>query len=160
MDPDSKSEISSPAWCACQARTVNRQRGSEAASESGTAWAAAAAAAEVFTVGTAAVDHRRDLAVGVRLHELGAELGAVADVDRVGIVRRRRDAKLLQLLEQDADLPAVRGREAVELEVSGATRGTGAGLVAGARRRRVDGGLGPRRKKVSTKPKAERSRWA
>ena len=66
--------------------------------------------------GIAVVEQRGDLAVGIERDEAAAELVAFADVDQPGVIVGAGMARGEQFLEQDGDLDAVGGAEAVELE--------------------------------------------
>src|SRR5689334_14981874 len=66
--------------------------------------------------GAAAIDERRNLAVGIYLDEATAELVALADADRPGIIFRLPVTLLQKLLEHDRDLLPVGRRERVKLE--------------------------------------------
>src|SRR3954452_20779214 len=65
---------------------------------------------------SAAVEQGRDLGIGIDVDETTAELVAVADADRPGVIFRAAVTLGEQLLEHDADLLAVGRRERVELE--------------------------------------------
>src|SRR5687767_11316403 len=64
---------------------------------------------ERLAVGAVGIDHRRHLVVGRDLEEVGLELVAHADVDRVHVVLEAG------LLQHDVDLVAVRGGPGIEL---------------------------------------------
>ena len=80
----------------------------------------------------AAVDHGRDLRIGIDRDEAAAELIALADLDQPGVVLGALVAAREQLLEHDRDLRAVRRRQRIELERMAADRQL---LLVGRRRR-------------------------
>src|SRR4051794_34505099 len=67
-------------------------------------------------LGTAAVDQRRDLGIRIDVDEPAAELVAVADTDRPGVIFGVLMALGEQLLEHDRDFLPVGSRERIELE--------------------------------------------
>ena len=97
--------------------------------------------------GIAIVEQGGDLAVGVERDEAAAELVAFADVDQPGVIFGAGVARGEQFLEQDGDLDAVGGAEAVELERVLADRQLlvvrGAGDRAVDARELAAAGLGP-----------------
>ncbi len=62
------------------------------------------------------VDHRRDLRVGVRIHEAATELMSFLDVDQIGIVFDLALPDREQFFEHDRDLHAVGRGQRIELD--------------------------------------------
>jgi hypothetical protein len=88
----------------------------------------------------AAVQQRRDLGVGVDLHEAAAELLALVDADQPGVVLGARMAQGQQFLQHHGHLDAVGRAQRVELQ---RWRPTGSALMRGAGDGAVDAGEAP-----------------
>ena len=71
---------------------------------------------------SAAIHHRRDLGIGIDGDETAAELLALADADKPGVVFGALVAQREQLFEHDRHLLAVRRRQRVELKGMSADR--------------------------------------